>query len=595
MLQYIYFFDSMPIMNIAYISLIFSFLTNIGLMYIILRLLRTGDMRNIGDSKKEAGNSTMDREYTNYSTTENTKDTSMLRTAERANHFSVPTHEGRGESLVHLFSGQDIPATTNTQKQKKFAITSLWKYIPSRQLVAIGALAVIGIVLLALYKKILPGVQTIFSNILSQIENSFLGGYRLSFEPLLISSILMTLLAISLLVHAVQSGKRSLRIGSFMFLLVSMLYGAYVLPNEYVAHILASLITIIAGLFSAHRGSYKKLWLTFIASVLSFAVLFVRFATNVTDTTHSIYLLLVLAVIFGVSMYIAQKQAPFDSEDAFFVASGPVALGFLIQGVVSQEYSYTIGIYLLIAAFVFGLLLYYSRGISDRYRTMAQVALAGIVITGMYSVIPSSWYNSIIALVSLVILYVTASKGKALAYLLYGIGCIAALRLLNLGDISSTSSYFANTVFIAYTGVSLLLLFFAGVLYQNTKQLPYTALTKFAVFFGILAANLIFSVGALSEFSRMRGESLISSSDFVLISLVGLILHGIILISISIFRKTRGLFIIGALLIFAGFAKFYIVDVELVEKDMFSLITLGGVSAIILLIVLFPDYRKYVP
>ena len=591
-LQYIGFFDSMPIMDIAYISLILSFLTNLGLMYIILRLVRTttGQRETLNSSLEHSAKPAPEKDVVGI----DVKPDNQLNSSEEVYTYITPQTENRGESLVHLFSGYDDSYAKREKKANNYS-SVLQRFIPSRQIVLLVGLAVGAIVLLGLLKQILPSISRVLSDLTSFVSEAMSESLPVTVEPFVLSSILMSMLALSFLIHAVRNGKRVLRIGSFVFLLGSMLYGAYVVPSIDVAYGFISLVTIAAALFAAHRRSYKKLWLTFIAGVLSFAIVFVRLTSSTSENVHSLYLFLLLVVVFGVSLYIAEKQVVFDAEDAFFVASGPMALGFLTQGVVNASESQTIGVFLIVAATLFGVFVYYSKNISDKYKSMAAIALGGLLITGAYSIVPSAWYNLIIALLALALLYFTASKGRVSAYIVYAVGFLAVTRLLIMHGGSSGVVYFANTAFVTHVVASLLVFFLAGVLYQNAARLPFAALNRFAVFFGILVANLIFSVGALSEFARMYNQGIISGSDFAVISLVGLVLHGAILVGISMYRKTRGILSIGVLFILAAFAKFYILDMEQAGRDVFSLITLGGISMAILLVVLFPDYKKYLP
>lgn len=582
-------------MNIAYISLILSFLTNVGLMYIILRLVRG----QLGSNRAHTNMYSVDAHQTETVKKDippaHSEVFTTIPQVDTPHAISdVVASETKGESLVHLFDNYD------TSYLKPKAENSTWfnaisKYTPSRGLVALALFAVVGIALLGIIKKLIPGVSQLISEVWKKIDMRFdaISGFEI--EPLMISSVLLSVLALSLLVHAIRSGKRTLRIGSFMLLLGSMIYGSYALPTILLAYVLVSIVTIVAVLFAAHRGSYKKLWLTFIAGVLSFATIFVHFTGSVSDNMHSLYLFLLLITVFGVSLHIAQKQVPFDAEDAFFVASGPIALGFLTQGVAMKSYSYIIGIYLVLSACIFAALLYYSRSIVDKYKNMATIAVGGVMITGAYSLVPSAWYNLIIALLALALLYFTATRGRLSAYVIYIVGFLAVLRLLIVHGSEGSSTYFANTGFVTHVLASLLVLFLSGVLYQNSKRLPYFALNRFSIFAGVLIANLIFSIGTLSEFARMKDHHIISPNDYALLSLIGLVLHGVILIAVSMYRKTRGILSIGTLFVLGGFAKFYILDMQEVSHDIFSLVTLAAVSLIILLTVLFPDYKKYLP
>lgn len=590
MLQYIVFFDSMPIMNIAYISLILSFLTNLGLMYIILRLVRTNTHTNSHDI------STHHREKAavTASSLSNAEVPGRDESKEEVYTYITPQADSKGESLVHLFSGYDDSYAKKVASTEKTQ-TILQRFLPSRQLVILSALAIAAIALLGLLRQILPSAEKIFSEVNNFVSNGLTTSLPVTVEPFIVSSVLMSLLALSLLAHAVRNGKRAMRIGSFMFLLASMLYGAYVIPNMNASYGFVSLVTVVAAIFAAHRKSFKKLWLTFIAGVLSFAIIFVQLGSGTIESIHSLYLFLLLVVVFGVSFFIAENQTAFDAEDAFFVASGPMALGFLSQGVVNVVDAKTLGMFLIIAASLFGVFVYYSKNTTQKYKSMAWVAITGVLITGSYSLVPSTWYNLIIALLALALLYFTASRGRTLAYIIYVVGFLAVVRLLVMHGVNTGNIYFANTGFITHVLASLVVFFLAGVLYQNTARLPFSALTRFAVFFGILVANLIFSIGALSEFAHMRDQRIISSSDFAVLSLIGLLLHGSILVGISMYRKTRGVLSIGALFIIAGFAKFYILDMNQAGRDVFSLVTLGGISMVILLVVLFPDYKKYLP
>lgn len=590
MLQYIAFFDSMPIMNIAYISLILSFLTNLGLMYIILRLVRTNTHISSHDVLSHSTQKTAVTTQVVNSATVPEKD----EVQEEVYTDITPQVEHKGESLVHLFSGYDdsyAKKVASTEKTQSI----LQRFLPSRQLVILSALAIAAIALLGLLRQILPSAGKVFSDVKNFMSSGLITSFPVTVEPFIISSVLMSLLALSLLAHAVRNGKRAMRIGSFMFLLASMLYGAYVIPDMNTSYGFVSVVTIVAAIFAAHRKSYKKLWLTFIAGVLSFAIIFVQLGSGTIESIHSLYLFLLLVTVFGVSLYIAENQTVFDAEDAFFVASGPMALGFLSQGVVNVADSKTLGMFLIIAASLFGVFVYYSKNIAQKYKSMAWVAVTGVLITGAYSLVPSAWYNLIIALLALALLYFSASKGRVLAYIVYVVGFLAVVRLLVVHGGNSGNVYFANTAFITHVLASLVVFFLAGVLYQNATRLPFAALTRFAVFFGILVANLIFSIGALSEFAQMRDQRIISGSDFAVLSLIGLVLHGSILVGISMYRKTRGVLSIGTLFILAGFAKFYILDMNQAGRDVFSLVTLGGISMIILLVVLFPDYKKYLP
>lgn len=495
----------------------------------------------------------------------------------------------QGESLIHLFF--DEP---KVEQQDRLEEKVEWS--PKiHTFVSYAITAILIVILIGIIKVSLPFISSLAHTLLLTSETLFLEYGVYNIEPLYVSALVLVLLSISLLIFSVRTEKSSLHLGSFILMLLASVYGAYVIEDKVLLSIFVGGVALMSSLYAISRHSFKELWISSISVLVSFGVMnFMHPIINGLNMYIYVLSTFLFILLSGILYLLRQNLVP-DYEDIFFITTLPCTIAFLMQGFSDVSSSILIGYYLLVLSLIFIPLLFLSLSGSEMLSIHVFLGIAGIFVAATYSLMPSLLFNILFLSILGSFLYVYAYKGYGLAYFIYVASFLIVLRMIITSGDSGSLSYFSNIGFMTHIIGALDLLFLAGFIYRGEHKLTSHMLNQFCIMVGIMGANLVFSIGMLSEFARMKDLGVISTSDYAIISVVGLLLHGGSLIAVSLYRNSKTLFFIGIMLLVGAFAKFYILDTAGVLQSVFSYVTLACISLCALLVVLFPDYKKYIP